>query len=442
MWYPDIKLTRTFRLAFMITLITSFFIVAPIIILYTAGYRYDFTHFQIKKTGVIAIDVEPTDARIYLNDVEINKSVPLRLTNRAPGSYSIAIQKDGYLPWKNTAHVESTQTTYATDIYLFLDVLPTFEYAPQNGIFSSYSQDGQFVASVIKPDADTAVYEVQLYNMDTEEETLLWRSDGDTEPRLEWSLHAPLLAILSQDNGTSTIKSIDVTNPTATETYTVQETGKTQWHEGGKNILYVQNADQIRSLSSGNNIIVGTVTSSVWFVDSDADIWSIENQNTIWKNEAVVSTQLENSSITDIIDSRATHLVARNENSIQLVWFDGGDTTVLPTTHIFPRTYGKSWSTWILWSEWEVLELVESGDVTLLTRTNQPLRDVSASTKHESLLFAFDHSITAFHPHYRTTDVLFKGDNPIKNIATSEDGDYIIFDTSINEKVGTYKREL
>jgi hypothetical protein len=443
MWYPNIKLSRRIRLSIMTTLIASFFIISPLILLYTAGYRFDLYTWHVRQTGVITIDAEPTDATVLLQNIRLDKSIPVRLPNRAPGFYKLVIEREGYLPWHKTIQVESKQTTYATDIFLFTDALPTFEHASLEDLVSTtYSPDGQYVVSLLMQDSNA--YEVVLYDITLQKEDVVWRGETEHEPTLVWSLHAPLLAILVNDTTNITIETIDATNSTDGQTYIVKATSTptVQWHEHGNNILYVQAEGDILALSNGSTRVQYSVTSSLWFVDSNADVWSISNSHELFRNEKSVISHVKDEYITDIIDTRSTHLLARGKNDIRLLWFDTGETTIVPASNMFPRTYGKNWSTWILWSEWEVRELVESGDVTLLTRTNQPLQDVSASTKHETLFFAFENHINAFHPHYRTTHTLFEGNEQIKNIATQKNGDYIIFDTSINGKSGTYKRTL
>ena len=445
MWYPDIRLTRTFRLAFMSTLIASFFVISPILILYTAGYRFDFETLQVKKTGVITIDVEPTDAHITLNNTLLQKSVPIRLANRAPGTYALHIERAGYLPWSKTVQVESTHTTYVTDLFLFLDVLPTFEVDLSQTIEASYSPDGRYVAIVDISDTDTLLYEVALYDIRSETTSIIWRGNASENPVLTWSRHAPLLAIAVHDKAqTATIETIDARTPDTTDTYTLEaftHTPYVQWHEDGEAILYVQESTDIISLSNESKKVLRSVTSSVWFVDSANDVWSIADTS-IWKNDALIHRLSDTIDITAILDTRASHIFAQDKENSYIIWLDSGNITQVAAINAFPRTYGKSWSTWILWSEWEVIELLESGDTILLTRTNKPLNGVSASAKHNTLFFSFDESITSFHPGYRTTNVLFEGNTPISSVATDQDGEYILFETSINGRRGVYRRAL
>ena len=125
MTYPHYKLTRPIRRAIMIFLFALFFILAPLIILYTSGYRYDWEAHEIKQTGVISIDVKTKNASVYLNDILIKKSLPIRLPNRAPGTYNLKIKSPSYQAWEKDITVESKQTTYIRNITLFREALPT-----------------------------------------------------------------------------------------------------------------------------------------------------------------------------------------------------------------------------------------------------------------------------------------------------------------------------
>ena len=69
------RLTRRIRRIIMGLLFLSFFVMSPLIILYTAGYRYDITQHKIKQKGVLSVDIKPTDATVYLNNIKIDKKL-------------------------------------------------------------------------------------------------------------------------------------------------------------------------------------------------------------------------------------------------------------------------------------------------------------------------------------------------------------------------------
>jgi len=126
-----------------LTFILTFFIITPVISLYAAGYQFSLSRKIIQKTGMLIIDTEPGDARIFLNDKpslslldrlsskfnkkkildKINKT-PAKIKNLKPGEYKVRIEKDGYWPWEKILTVYPGNATFAEDVYLFKNNLP------------------------------------------------------------------------------------------------------------------------------------------------------------------------------------------------------------------------------------------------------------------------------------------------------------------------------
>ena len=118
MEYPGTKLTKPFRIFLLFFFIFLFCVLSPVIIMYTAGYRYDWQNGLLKETGAISIDIEPNDAVMLLNGVKITAKMPVRLNNIAPGKYNLRISADGYYDWVKDLEVKNKQTTYIKEIFL------------------------------------------------------------------------------------------------------------------------------------------------------------------------------------------------------------------------------------------------------------------------------------------------------------------------------------
>ncbi len=432
----------------MCTLIASFCVISPTVILYTAGYRFNIHTRTITETGVLTIDVVPKDAHVVVNTIDLNLSMPIRLPNRTAGVYDVTITRPGYLSWTQSVQIKSKQTTYITDLYLFLEALPTLEYPLDTTVLTTtYAPDANVIVTLSAE--EDAVIELTSYSLSTSQQQTLWRGVTTSTPYIYWSQHAPLLAISTQDDqGNTTIQTKDMSRAENLQSYKIYTTSTlpiVQWHEHGANILYTQEQDDIIALSSGNKRTLFTTTSSLWFVDSNEDVWHIDpKERQLFKNGFSITHILNTDSITEIVDTRTTHMLVRTDRGFGVLWLDSGELTFIPGEHIRSRTYGKSWSTWIVWSEWEVIEVLESGDTILLTRTNEPIQDLSTSPKHGTLFFVLPHKIIAFHPEYRTTHVLFESssEEPMRSIATDSDNAFIMFDTSLNNRRGIFKRLL
>lgn len=114
-------LTR--RLIFY-TLTFFFFILGPLMVAYTAGYRWSFTQRRLVKTGAMLISTAPEGMRIALNGAPIEEATPALLTNLIPGTYTIVLSKEGYHRWQKTLTVQSARVTFAQDIVIFKKTEP------------------------------------------------------------------------------------------------------------------------------------------------------------------------------------------------------------------------------------------------------------------------------------------------------------------------------
>ncbi len=100
--------------------ILIFLIAAPLIILYTMGYRYNFTKGRVQKTGIIRITSVPNGADIYLNGVKYDLSqTPAKIEKLLPGDYEIKLSKTGYFDWQKKLPVYENGTTFAEKVILW-----------------------------------------------------------------------------------------------------------------------------------------------------------------------------------------------------------------------------------------------------------------------------------------------------------------------------------
>lgn len=116
------KLAR--RRILYISFITTFAIVAPILIAYTSGYRFDFKKNRFQKTGILYIDSTPQGAQIFING-QYAADTPKRFTYLLPNEYDVEVRKEDYQSWHKKLDVKSNLTTFSRDIILFRNDSPT-----------------------------------------------------------------------------------------------------------------------------------------------------------------------------------------------------------------------------------------------------------------------------------------------------------------------------
>ena len=97
-----------------------FLIAVPLVILTTAGYRYNWKRGTLEKTGIIKFVTKPTGARVWLDGQPLARTTPLSEFRLLPEDYDIRIEKDGYFDYQYRTTFEKTDDP--TNGQQFLDV--------------------------------------------------------------------------------------------------------------------------------------------------------------------------------------------------------------------------------------------------------------------------------------------------------------------------------
>lgn len=95
-----------------------FFVINPIILLYSSGFRFNYKKFTIEKTGSAVIVSFPKKAKVYINNTATKYTTPAKIRFLIPDTYSFSLQKEGYYPWSRSVAVESSLTSFLKDINL------------------------------------------------------------------------------------------------------------------------------------------------------------------------------------------------------------------------------------------------------------------------------------------------------------------------------------
>lgn len=101
----------------------AFLVSAPLVVLYTAGYRFNRTNNTVSQTGTLSLASTPKGAESFVNGENMHDATPAVLQRLIPGTRTVLLSKDGYHTWERVVDVESGATTYVT-APLFLDTTP------------------------------------------------------------------------------------------------------------------------------------------------------------------------------------------------------------------------------------------------------------------------------------------------------------------------------
>lgn len=418
MVYPTHSiLTHSVRRAMMVTLIILFFLISPTVLLYTAGYRYDWQHKQLKQTGVISVDVFPTDATVTINQSTFTEKLPLELRNRAPGRYQVKIERTGYQSWEKDIVVESKKTTYIKDIQLFLTALPVpllnTATTPTAAIAST---DGSYI---ILMTSQPPVYDFSLYTARHNKNVPLLRTSSDTSPRILWAPGRPWVLIDVSENQEHTLHLIRADAPEQIFTHRLPITNHSfpvQWREGGGAQFFVGQEQELLLITPQSMTAFAALsTSSPWFVDDENTVWVIDRDEHYIQTTHTIDPEIiplpPEYRVTNIVSVNKTRLLVQAENALLILKRDnvrGGRPQVLQTAS---TTWNHLTKKWLAWSPWELWEIDDTGKATLLQRTSQQLIKVLPLDRHGVLLLTFRNALTAFNAGYLVTHTLFQGED-------------------------------
>ncbi|OGF30924.1 hypothetical protein A2533_03370 [Candidatus Falkowbacteria bacterium RIFOXYD2_FULL_35_9] len=200
--------SRRFLAGFFILI---FIIIAPLLILYTAGYRYSIKKQRLTSAGSLVIETEPRDATVYLSNHDKSYKTPARINDLTSNDYQITITKDGYYNWNKTLKIESQQTTFAENIILFSKASAT---PILQNISGNIYPDHQHQNIIFTQDST-----LKIYNIETNKIlTIKQLEDNQIVQDINWSINNNYFLIQLHDNDIIQHIVANKNNPTNTIT--------------------------------------------------------------------------------------------------------------------------------------------------------------------------------------------------------------------------------
>ncbi|MFA5208363.1 MAG: PEGA domain-containing protein [Candidatus Paceibacterota bacterium] len=121
-------MTKRTRTVLFILMVLVFAVIAPSIIMYSQGYRFDIKKMKFLETGGIYIKTIPSDAVVTIDNDYKNRtsgfSKDVLIQNLLPENHNIKIEKENYYSWEKNLEVKEKKVTEAKYIILFPDEIP------------------------------------------------------------------------------------------------------------------------------------------------------------------------------------------------------------------------------------------------------------------------------------------------------------------------------
>ena len=102
-----------------------FFLIAPLVILYSQGYRIDWIGKKIRKTGGFYFKVWPENAQVFIDGKFKKKTAFMSnstyISNLTPKEYKVEIKKPRFQAWQKSLEIKENWVTESGGIILFLE---------------------------------------------------------------------------------------------------------------------------------------------------------------------------------------------------------------------------------------------------------------------------------------------------------------------------------
>lgn len=461
MEYPNSKLTKPVRLALLVFFITLFFLLAPAIIMYTAGYRYDWRQGLLRETGAIDIDVEPKNTAVFLNELKVKSKMPARLNDRVPGKYEIRLSAPGYRVWTKEVEVKNKQTVYIKEIFLLKESQP--EFLAEGHMTQALSGDGRELV-LLKQKNDKI--EVELMDAAALPMEKISAPPSDRliggQARLlavlpagdyaaKWAPDNDFFVVSEAEPPYSTLlifrlSESDKKNDLAA--LTKAPITKYQWKDSSQTELYFSTADEIFSFLPVQESI--TKLSKNKFQDWLAEggqFWVLAADEE--KKIKLISDALgfsneygpEGALGENAADFR---LAAAKNETVLLKRIGQPEMLIIRSDEKFAVAGEKflispfnDW--WLIWTPWEIWTYSAGEEPNLLNRSGQQLRQVLPLDEHNTLALIWSEKTTALFPYYLVSqDLLTSG---LNSAAADTENKILYFSGALDGRTGLWRME-
>ena len=280
------NMSKSIRFILFLLFVFAFLVSAPLLVLYTAGYRFDLTHGRIVHTAILNVTSTPRNATVLVDGERFSDRTPAVIETILPGEHLVQLEKTGYLPWETTLSFESREAFVIGSITLFLDAQPELQETLTAMLISPHPSSNNFAYI----SQESSWLEVWLMDASSKEKKLLMRLPFNTQSQydLSWSKQGTYL-LLEDKNGTqSDLYVSQVSDGTALDLGTASKHVEDYWWD-----LSLDETLYVRSNNILTRVNVLTSESTPFAFDADLII-SHNNQEVILSqsnNRAVISYQ-------------------------------------------------------------------------------------------------------------------------------------------------------
>ncbi len=435
-------MNRTQRRLFMWFFIFLFALVAPTVVLFAQGYRFNLENNIFIHSGSITIKSWPKDINIYI-DGEKQENANLNVINGSntingvkPGKYKLTCSKPGYLDWEKEIEVHSGISTEFWNVLLFPEknnpeIIPFDTSDKIEQIFLSPNDNDELIL-FSKNDSERKIYLLNTKNSEskllftTEEFNFIPKEEG---LNVEWNTnHKKIIlpAIDSKNQKQHLI--IDVDEEETTEFTILNNFFKNENINQARWMFNEEN--EITILTDKNNLfsfdykketvqlIAKNVNGfdfaeySIYFSQLPNNIiWKVKQ--TDFKNKEQITTEpmlIEDETLSTEITAYDEYRIFINTDEKSLLHNENNKknliSTLKPSEKILGVQFSDDGKKLLCWNEhevwyymlrdWEIQPKRYFGDKITITRSSELIKNVQWMDSYENIIVSTSNNIKTF----------------------------------------------
>jgi len=413
--YPGSKMTLPVRQALLGLFIAAFFIISPLLILYTAGYRYDWQNGILRETGALNVDVLPRTATVFLENEKLSGKIPIRLKNIKPKKYVLRITAPGYYDWEKEVEVKNKQTVYIKEISLIKKTEPELILAgPIKQVF--LSPDNKYLIYT----TDNGTTEIWMRDLNAQKNFLLAKETSGKEVNVSWSSSNSYIAIGTGQSPFNKIYILDAKKPEK-QIELVKKVKlpvtKLMWKTSIEPELFFSTKSKLMSYLpvSDRQLTLAKNTFNDWYMD-DGQLWTI-NWDNAKKNFLITRDALGFSSNFNYLSPEEVFGVEKFTHDSPIIILTAKNGAILIkkaiTAEVILVLHDKKYDFagenflisdyndwWLIWTPWELTTYSAGEEPNLLNRSGEKLQKVIPLDEYNTLAMIWADKTTVLFPYY------------------------------------------
>jgi hypothetical protein len=274
-------------LSLLLSLFSVIFIIGGALGIYyfSKGYRLNISDRQIKRTGVLTVQSEPSSAQLYINGNSVGRTPRGRTLDI--GTHDIAVKKEGYKEWEKKIEIVEEKSTPMYPFLVLQEPIPSNIWQSDGGLEKFWTNEDRdyFVFLLVDSSEQYSLWTYRintpLWNLNTNPVAILSLETNNIRLDISPNGQLAIMHLTEEDQENSYL--IDLTKTLTLDNLDPIEilppTYELTWSKDNKHII-LESADEIISVDT-SVLENTTINSTFTLVEKEPEtqyLWSTDEE--------------------------------------------------------------------------------------------------------------------------------------------------------------------